>query len=188
MKKNLIATLLAGAALAPLTASAQVAAGAADGTITFSGNVQSSTCVIAVNNGTREGTVNLPTVRTTALTGSAAGAAGGQTAGETPFSIRLTGCTSASQTVSAFFSSTAANTAGRMRNTLSNGAQNVDLELLTNSSQTIDLNAPFGTQRSESAVLANGEGTLNYRVRYFATAQATSGLVRSNTTFFLNFQ
>lgn len=181
MKKTLISSLLAGAALLPLAASAQVTPGA-DGSITFNGNVQSSTCIISVNNGSKDGTVNLPTAKTSELDGAT------KTTGERTFSIALTGCTLPTQTVKPFFASNAAATDGRLLNTLGDsGAKNVELELLTAAGVFINLKDDSTKQAAQQVVLVNGAGSLDYKVRYYATGAATTGLVRSNTMFYLNF-
>src|SRR5690606_11398524 len=62
-----------------------LAANAADGTITFVGQVTDKTCTIATPGGVNQ-VVTLPTVSRATL------GAAGATAGRTPFSINLTGC------------------------------------------------------------------------------------------------
>ncbi|WP_050462953.1 fimbrial protein [Herbaspirillum autotrophicum] len=189
MNKTLISALLAGAALVPFAASAQTApATTADGTITFNGNVQSTTCIISVNDGNKDGAVNLPTAKTTDL------AADGAKFGATPFSIKLTGCVAAggatlASTVKPYFVGSAVNTAGRLNNTLADGAQRVNLELLNASNDSvINLAAARGSQGADQAAINNGAATLNYKARYYATGAATAGLVRSNVQFYLDMQ
>lgn len=163
MKKTLISALLTGAALVPFAASAQTApATTADGTITFNGNVQSTTCVISVNNGAKDGTVNLPTAKTTDLSTATS------TFGATPFDIKLTGCVAATgttlaSTVTPFFASgPATNREGRLINTLADGAKNVELQLLNGTgTDPINLAAAKGSQGANQAAINGGEATLS---------------------------
>src|SRR5450830_802697 len=90
MKKTIISSVLAVAALAP------IASFASDGTINFTGAVTSQTCTI--NSGASSTfTVALPKVATSAL------ATAGAKAGQTAFTIALSNCSPASGNARAFF-------------------------------------------------------------------------------------
>ncbi|WP_267226689.1 fimbrial protein [Dyella silvae] len=163
MKKVMLtalAALFGGAVLAPMAATAS------DGQITFSGNVNASTCTIASSANGTTGTANfavaLPTVSKASL-----GAAAGVTAGTTPFSLSLTNCPAGTNTVAANFDASAAiNTNGRLNNTNSGAgaATGVDLQVLNNSQAAINLNTQAN---ATTAAVTGGNATLNYFVQYY---------------------
>ncbi|MEX6004593.1 fimbrial protein [Providencia vermicola] len=90
MKKSLLVLFIASS----ISASAL----AADGTITFNGEITSTTCDVTTGNG-GDFTVTLPTVSTTALN------AAGATAGNTSFTIDLANCSVSGVDVAANFES-----------------------------------------------------------------------------------
>jgi len=185
MKKTLISALLAGAALVPLAVSAQVVIPGTDGSVTINGNVQSTTCAISVNNGSKDGIVNLATARTTELSTA------GSTGTALPFTVALSGCSSTTGTAKAFFvQGPTINVAGRLSNiaAAADKANNVDLQLLNAQDGVINLaGASLADQASGSAALVDGAATLTYKARYYATAAATAGLVRSNVQFYVAY-
>jgi major type 1 subunit fimbrin (pilin) len=177
-----------GAALIVLSAQAS----AADGTITFEGSIDASSCTINATGTRASFTVQLPKVGVNAL------AAAAQTAGDTPFSIRLSGCSDIAGNVSTNFEAgTAVDTAtGRLNNTATiGGAKNVQLQLLNASDgSAIVIGAPTASQNSHGVALAPeaaessvGVATLNYFARYYATGAATAGSVSSLVTYSLIF-
>lgn len=108
-----------------------VAAQAADGKVTFNGEVIENTCTV-VN---KDKTVTLPTVQRSALSSA------GETAGVVPFTIDLTSCTPGADVSVYFEKDQYVSTEGRLKNTLSDGteAENVDVELLNTRFTPINL-------------------------------------------------
>lgn len=157
------------------------AADASDGTITFSGAVTGSTCTVKLNGGSASGTVTLPTVSTSALASS------GTTAGATPFTLDISGCSfSGSDThVTAYFEagSSVDATSGRLNNTASSGAANVQLQLYLGSSYTSKVAVGQSTQNSATPITS---GQLKYGVEYYANGAAGgAGAVSSAVTYSL---
>lgn len=165
-----------------LLAAAQVnAAEASDGTINFDGNIADQTCSVNVNDsGSNTGTVTLPKVAAGMLS------ADGQTAGRTRFTIGLTGCSTKTGGVYAYFEQGAnVNAEGHLKNT--GTAQNVELQLLD--ANDVALNVGSDTQRNDPAkeTMSGGTATLTYSAQYYATAAATSGTVASSVTYSINY-
>lgn len=183
MSRKVIAFALVSALGMPL-------ANAADGTITFNGELTATTCTVAVNNGTGSGAVTLPTVTAASLD------AAGKTAGQTSFNIQLTGCIGTANTAAAFFEagSTVNPLSGNLRNTnaTAGAASNVNLQLLDSTSGTA-IKAGDTLQRTSTShiTLSKGGGgstTLPYAVQYFATGKATPGAVGSAVTYSIDYQ
>lgn len=99
-----------------------VAAQAADGKVTFNGEVIDNTCTVK----NKDKTVTLPTVQRSALSSA------GETAGVVPFTIDLTSCSPGTNVSVYFEKDQNVSTEGRLKNTLTDGteAENVDVELL----------------------------------------------------------
>ncbi|EAA5922552.1 type 1 fimbrial protein [Salmonella enterica subsp. enterica serovar Teko] len=179
--KKIIAIVALGSVF---TASAVQAAG--NGTINFTGAVNSQTCSATVNGatGATAAAVTLPTVQANILN------AAGNTAGQTAFKMDVTGCASSNPagagTVKAFFEkgpNVDAN--GRLINTTSDGASNVTLQLVDGTSNT-EINVGDIAQNSGNFVtISGGNATLPYSVRYYATGAATAGAVTSSVTYSL---
>jgi major type 1 subunit fimbrin (pilin) len=184
MKKTFspsILTLAAGAVLLALSGHAA----ASDGTISFTGSIDASTCTISTSGSGGNFTVALPKISTRTLDGS------GDTAGDTAFEIRLSGCTDVSGNVATHFEAgTAVDLAsGRLRNTATSGAaNNVQIQLLNASNgSAISVGSPFASQNSLGTALTasgtTGTATLRYFARYYATGAATAGAVASQVTY-----
>ena len=141
--------VLATAAIAAAAAMPAVSQ-AADGTITFTGQITSQTCTISGNGGGKNFTVTLPTVSTSAL------ATAGTTAGRTPFNIALSNCTPNSGNVSTYFEpgATVDTTTGQLINA-SGTATNVEIGLLNGDSSVITLGAAQASQNSKAVALAS---------------------------------
>lgn len=167
---------------------------AADGTITFSGNVTASACTtltgVSVAGGTAavNQTINLPTVPVPALN-----VASGTYLGHTAFKISLTGCASSSalSNVRAIFDTpfAPASDASVAGNTAPSGATDVSVAILTPAGVQVDMNggsaiAPGYTlpssagaidmdfvavYKSLSTNVSAGPvtGTANYTISYF---------------------
>lgn len=171
-KRLLSAALIAGLGMAFLPA-----AHAVDGTITFSGNITGLTCTVTVN-GTSGSTVTLPTVSTSALT------AAGNVAGQTPFSIALSGCDSSISKAATYFEA-GPNVAsdGRLLNTATSPAANVEVELAYSDNSQVLVGETAPTTGAGSAAVTSGNATLDYYARYYATGTAGAGAVSSTVQF-----
>ena len=183
MNKTLLsAALIASfgfAALAPNTARAS------DGTITFNGNVLSSTCSVGtVTGGSVTGSdvaVTLPDVQSSAFTGP------GVTAGLTPFSLNLTGCpvTPSGVQVGATFATNIDAATGAITST---GTSNVEVQLATPAGAGFDLNSQpaFGPV---TATISGGTATLAYGAQYYqpSTTAITPGTVNASVTYTLTY-
>lgn len=174
--KKLTSVLAIGMALA---ASATFAS---DGTITIAGEVSAVTCTI--NNGTKDFTVTLPKVPTTALPS-------GQTAGRTQFQIALTGCTnSTGKSARAYFepgTGSGVSAAGRLINI--GTATNVSLELLDSNYAFINPNDNIDKPQSAQLVpLLSGAGTLTYYAQYYSFGTVTPGTVAASIKYSIHYQ
>ncbi len=147
---------------------------ASDGTITFGGSINATSCAIT---GGSSFTVTLPPVDTSAL------ASVGKVAAPTPFNIAMTGCP-ASTAVHALFEIGASVNAvtGNLKN--SGLATLVEIQLLNSSLSAINIatqnNDGAGTGLTTSAA---GAATLTYYAQYIATGAATAGSVASTVTY-----
>jgi major type 1 subunit fimbrin (pilin) len=187
MKTNYFASVSAvvvGAAL--IVMSGQAAA--SDGTISFTGSIDASTCTITTSGASGSFSVPLPKVSTQALKAT------GNTAGDTAFEIKLTGCSDVTGNISTNFEAgTAVDVpSGRLKNTAVGGASNVQIQLLNASNGSpILAGNPIASQNSLGSALtasgATGTATLKYFARYWATGVATSGGVASQVTYSLVF-
>ncbi|MDE4694412.1 fimbrial protein [Klebsiella pneumoniae] len=165
---------------------------AADGKVTFNGEIITNTCTVI--SGDKDKIVTLPTVQVSALS------AANQTAGTTPFTIGLEKCTSGSDVSVYFEPNEYVSTEGRLKNTIpaggasggaAGGAKNVDIELLNNNhgvidlaNQTIDPTTGKVTGGNSTVVTpVNGSATLPFYARYFATDEAEPGKVSSYVNF-----
>ena len=169
-KSTALATMLTIAAAIPMSAFA------ADGTITFNGEVTAQTCSITTPGGA-DFTVNLPTVASSALS------AAGQTAGRTGFAITLANCPAGQ--VATYFEpgSTVDNASGRLNN--QGTAGNVQVQLLGDNGQPIPVQAS-GTAQANSqwvSVASDGTASLDYAAEYYATGAATAGDVATNISY-----
>ena len=179
MKKTIISSVLAVAALAP------IASFASDGTINFTGAVTSQTCTI--NSGASSTfTVALPKVATSAL------ATAGAKAGQTAFTIALSNCSPASGNARAFFEA-GANVdpvSGRLNIATGAGnATNVQIGLATIAGADIKIGASSGAQGTTPvAIAADGTANLSYLAQYVATGAATAGATTSSVTYTIEFQ
>ncbi|MFC3625496.1 fimbrial protein [Vogesella amnigena] len=155
---------------------------ASDGTINITGEVSAVTCTI--NSGTKNITVNLPKVPTTALPS-------GQTAGRTQFQIALTGCTnSTGKSARAYFepgTGSGVSAVGRLLNT--GTATNVSLELLDSNYALINPNDNIDKPQSAQLVpLVSGAGTLTYYAQYYSFGTVTPGSVNASINYSIHYQ
>lgn len=152
--------------------SMSVATQAADGTITFKGKVTDQSCTISTPAG-RNFTVTLPTVSVGSL------ATAGQTAGKVPFAINLTNCPQ--MDVAAHFEpgNTVDYSTGRLNNQDSNGAKNVQVQLLKDA-KTLPITR---TQDPQWVTPKDGNANLEYFAQYYATGAATPGNLETNVMY-----
>lgn len=158
---------------------------ASDGTINFAGELVAQTCTVTIDGGPSPQTKNLPKVSTSILT------AAGQTAGATSFLIGLTGCTATPASVTTFYEAgaTVDPSTGRMRNTDTTGAANVELQLLDGGTGAPIIIGDAGqTTTNTRYTIASGGVTMPYAVEYYATGLTTPGLVTSQVTFSIDYQ
>ena len=201
MKKLLLTTLV----VAGLGLSAQGAFAdnppAQHGTITINGKIVDVTCTI--NAGTPNISVTLPTISKTAFTGQ------GDTEGDTPFEIKLTGCSktgngafASDEKIYAAFTNDPqkVDATGRLINKASGtAATGVTVEIANNASDNtnrIDISAAQATGQGSKAVAIdgtspNGTATLQYKARYYADkdpAQITTGDVQAKVDYLISYQ
>lgn len=171
-----VATAVLGfAALAPRGAAA------VDGTITINGQVIAQTCKVDNNGiGAQDSvTVHLPSVLAPALS------APGSVAGTTPFSIAISGCDSALQTVQTSFSGVNIDsTTGALLNTASSNG--VEVRLLDDGANPIALSNNY---TAPAVSLHGGGATLQYAAQYYAKqGNVTAGQVSTSVAFTLSYQ
>jgi len=166
--------------------SAASIAHASDGTVTFTGSIQATTC--QVESGSKDRAVSLPTV------GAAVLGDAGKTSGRTPFELRLTGCTADEknpQKVRTFFEAgvDVDTSTGRLNNSATTGAaKNVQIQVLNNQHEQISL-GQAGDQKSQAVTIdKNGNAVLNYFAEYYATGKAEAGKVNSRVQFSLTYE
>ena len=176
------------------------AAMAADGTITFIGNISDTSCTVTgggAAKGTGSITVNMPTVSTKAL------ASTGQTAGDTPFSLILGGAECTNGKTAALWVETTATPAldsatGALKNQQSGGAANVAVRLINaanNDPINLGINAAVAlndkvitANNQPAATIAEHAATLNYVAQYLAIgAAAGPGKVSTYLTYSMQY-
>lgn len=174
MKKTILAGLITAAAISPLLANA------ADGTITFKGEVTANTCTVKINDGAATNTVTLPTVTTGQL------AAAGDTAAPTEVRIGLSSCSTAVSSARAFFEA-GPNVTAATNNLKNNGtATNVEVQLLTPANSAIKIGDT--SQRSAAGVtLADGAAVMKYSAQYYATGASKAGTVDTSVTYSIDY-
>lgn len=166
------------------TVSAVQAAG--NGTINFTGAVNSQTCNATVNGatGATAAAVTLPTVQANVLSTAS------NTAGQTAFNVNVANCAttnpSGASNVKAYFEkgpNVDAN--GRLNNTATGGASNVLLELVDGTGNTPIKIGDIAQNTGNFVAISGGNATLPYAVRYYASGAATAGAVTSSVTYSL---
>lgn len=174
-------TLLSTAMVAALGFAAIGTASAADGKISFKGQIIDLTCTVTGGTGTNAGaqdfSVQLPTVYSSALDSA------GDRAGDTPFSVVVggagqTGCVDGKVVKLRFEAGQSPVDAatGRLKNTVAVGnAPVVQVGLLNDAKADINL---VDSANSQTATITGNTATLNYWAQYYAPAAGvTQGLV-----------
>ncbi|MCA8435268.1 fimbrial protein [Burkholderia seminalis] len=173
--------LLAGLATAGLVVASH-GAFAADGTITFNGQITAQTCTINGNGtGSSNFTVTLPTVSTSSLSSA------GKTAGRTPFEISLTNCTPNSGNVHVYFEPgpTTDLSTGYLSGT---GVTNLELGLLNGDFSQINAGYADANQNSKAVAINSGSANLQYYVQYVAVNGASgTGNVTTSVMYTLAY-
>ena len=150
---------------------------AVDGTITINGQITDTTCSIAVNNGTNDGTVTLPTVSANALSSI------GSVAGTTPFNIVLSGCAGSTlNNAYAYFEPgpTVETSTGRLNNS-SGTATGAQVRLLDKVSMPIVVGGT--SQGGVVEDVSGGGATLGYYAQYYANSAVTAGVVATQVNY-----
>ncbi len=148
--------------------------------VNFTGEVTSQTCQFTDLSGGDFHDVKLPSVSQGVLQTV------GAVAGKTPFSFKLTGCTTNDDVDIAFGTANAdATNAGTLKNTAGAGAaQNVNIQLikkLASSEEIVNLNSQ--TNNGKQHVSDGTQNyTFNYFAQYYATGASKAGAVTSNAT------
>ncbi len=189
MKKTILSAALV--AVMGVAAFAPKIASAADGTITFTGNITATTCTITgggAASGTGDIQVDMPTVSTAALPS-------GATAGDTNFSLVVgatgdTNCTNG-KTASLWVDASATQYLDTVTGALMNGgtANNVEVQLVNPANlNPINLADSTSSSNQPSAVITGGTATLNYTSRYKAVGgDATEGSVNTFLTYSMQY-
>lgn len=146
----------------------------------FKGKVTDSTCELSADS--KDQIVTLPTVVSSAL------AAEGQNAGAREFTINMSNCPAGQKVAIRFEPGATVDTKnGLLKNTLTDGAKNVAIELLDENALPIRVtgheNVPFHTSEVE-----NGNFTQRYFARYHATGKAEAGAVESSVAYSVIYQ
>jgi len=157
---------------------------AASGTITISGKVIANTCTTQINGtGTGDGTVTLPDVATDLLDS-------GESAGMTGFTIDVTDCTNAIDSVKAAFEPTNVDLAtGNLKNiAATTPATNVEVQILDQTGTVIDLVANDSTALDLPD--ATKEAHLHYAAQYVndSGAAAAAGNVESQAVYSISYE
>lgn len=183
--KTLSAAFLGLASVGLLSASG---AHAADGTITITGQVVDSSCAIAVNGGTGDATVVLPSVSKTTLANP------DDVAGSTAVNMTLSGCPATGSVRAYFEALNVDQSTGHLINTASaTPAENVQVQVTNASGSAIDLRTNDNSTNSFVAFTDDGAGVgtanLQYGVQYIATGgAATAGQVETQLVYSLDYQ
>jgi major type 1 subunit fimbrin (pilin) len=184
MNKLLLTSALVAAfgaaALAPQ------AARASDGTITINGTVVASTCTVAVAGQTGNATVTLPPATIAQL------APAKTLVDVTPFTIKVSNCSSYTTATPLFTSSAtdAANGALTATNVGTANVTNLDLALVNSDGTTLlDLRQGESTQGASSFALTAGAGSATYNAAYYPTAAVTgAGKITAQATYTMIYQ
>lgn len=162
------------------------AAHAADGTISFKGEVVTSTCEIDVGNSTS--TLELNKVATSQLK------APGDKSGRMGFKVSITKCGSGADAPTqiglTFEPGASVNPATNQltAGTAAGAATGVEIAILNDQQEKILLGMPHASSKSQFAPIQAGNAVLNYSAEYVATAATvTAGPVNATLTYSLTY-
>lgn len=179
MQKKLLATAIA------FTVSVMaLPASAADGTITINGKLTQQTCTVKINNGTADAVISLPSLSTSVLD------AAGKMAGRTAFTMNLTDCTPATGSVRAYFEHgpTVDPATGRLNNTISSGAKQVQIQLRDHQENDVYVGNTSQRDNPATALSPAGAADLLYSAYYYATGKASAGELATSVTYSIDYQ
>lgn len=163
---------------------ASFASALSSNTIEFIGEVTDQTCEASINGNTSAPVILLPTVSKAELS------AVGQTAGETPFTIKLTGCTADSTKeldIKTRFVANNLTSTNRIGNT--GDATNVALELFDPQNATAQVDVTGATPAPGLKLLKDStEASYDFGVRYYAEGAATAGTVNGSVQYALSYR
>lgn len=171
-------TLLATSMIAVLSLPIQAAI-AADGTITFTGDITNTTCNISVNGRNSSTTIVFEPISVSALSKA------GEVANELPVTLTLTNCQNPTENVRALFDSAETDSiTGNLKN--KGSATNVQVQLMDNTRKPIKLGD--GSQANgPSFKIVNELATLDYFARYYATDKVEAGDVSTVVNYSLSY-
>lgn len=170
-------------------------AAAADGTITFNGNIRDATCIISGGDETapsqgEDFTVTLPTVDVTVLSSV------GKTAGVTAFNINLSGSNCPAGKIANVIFEKASSTnidtvTGNLKNSVpvaSGGAGNVQVQILNKDKTPLNLTANNDSHQT-NVIGADNKAVFNYFGQYIAVGGASSaGSVSTDLVYSISYQ
>ena len=168
-----ISVLSAAAAL--VLGATSMTASAADGTITFKGDIMPTTCEI--NGGAGDDvTVDMPTIAAAELD------AAGKSAGEKPFNITVgstaTPCAASHVQLRFEPGGNVDAATGRLKNT--GDAKNLLVEVLNDTGAVINLN---DNTNSQTVATTAGVADMKYTARYYATGAVEAGTVDTSVQY-----
>ena len=175
-----IKTSLATAAVAASAFTMTSAAHAADGVITFSGNLVAAGCDVSVNGSGSSNTVALPSITTDQLDTA------GDTAGPTPFTIAISNCNAGLTTVSTYFEpgGTVSTTGNYLANQNGAGATGVHIRLLNASGGVVNLAGAHTAQNAGTATVTGGAAIQRFTAVYYTPAGgATAGALSTSVNY-----
>lgn len=155
------------------------------GTVTFDGDIKSSTCKVSVNGGDANAAVTLPIVSVNGLNTAK------RTAGRTQFNLELTECSDVTKTASAFFEQ--GNTVdiyGRLIN--SGTAKKVNVQILDfdNNHKFIKIgDLSQINNNTYTSIDSTGKSTLRYAAEYYAIGgDAETGTVATSVNYNIQYK
>lgn len=152
---------------------------AANGTITFTGDISNTTCNISVNGRNSSTTIVFEPISASALSKA------GEVASELPVTLTLTNCENPTENVRALFESPETDSiTGNLKN--KGSATNVQVQLMDNSRQPIKLGD--GSQANgPSFKIVDNMATLDYFARYYATDKVEAGDVSTVVNYSISY-
>ena len=176
--------LLSGTALALTVSAMAFSASAADGTITINGKLTQQTCTVKINGGAADAVITLPSLSTSALD------AAGKVAGRTAFTMNLTDCAPKNGSVRAYFEHgpTVDAATGRLNNTISAGAQQVQVQLRDHNENDVYVGNTSQRNNPATELSEAGSADLLYSAYYYATGKATAGELATSVTYSIDYE
>ena len=153
-----------------------------DGTANFNGKLVENTCEVNANS--KNLTVQLPTLPTRLLP------AANNTAGLTLFQIQLDKCGEETK-ARAYFLPTPDKvdlTSGRLKNTASNGAEHVQVQLLDSDTTTVINVIKNSGSQGKLQTINDSNNKLNYYAKYYATGKTTAGAVTASVDYHIDYE